>query len=160
MVFSEKFTTTSSIPRFSINPGRCISHGIFHAHYTFFFFFWPRCVLCGILVPQQGIRPMPPALEAWSLNHWTTREVPPHTFFTCYLQRVFIPASNMKVDKESISIWSKHAHMPSVKNEERAQTGTMNRGWYLQGSSSQGFVVVFVFLHVFSLFLVISCLFL
>ena len=31
---------------------------------------------CGILVPQAGIEPMPPALEAPSLSHWTTREVP------------------------------------------------------------------------------------
>ena len=31
---------------------------------------------CGILVPQLGIEPMPPALEAWSLNHWTAMEVP------------------------------------------------------------------------------------
>ena len=31
---------------------------------------------CGILVPWPGIEPVPPALEAWSLNHWTTREVP------------------------------------------------------------------------------------
>ena len=30
----------------------------------------------GILVPQTGIEPKPPALEAQSLNHWTTREVP------------------------------------------------------------------------------------
>ena len=29
-----------------------------------------------ILVPWPGIEPMPPALGAWSLNHWTTREVP------------------------------------------------------------------------------------
>ena len=29
----------------------------------------------GILVPQAGVEPMPPALEAQSLNHWTTREV-------------------------------------------------------------------------------------
>ena len=28
------------------------------------------------LVPQPGIKPMPPALGAWSLNHWTAREVP------------------------------------------------------------------------------------
>ena len=41
-----------------------------------FFSFWPYCALCGILVPQPGIKPAPPALEAWSLNHWTTREVP------------------------------------------------------------------------------------
>ena len=31
---------------------------------------------CGILVPWPGIEPMSLALEAWSLNHWTTREVP------------------------------------------------------------------------------------
>ena len=31
---------------------------------------------CGILAPQPGIKPLPPALEARSLNHWTTREVP------------------------------------------------------------------------------------
>ena len=30
----------------------------------------------GILVPWPGIEPMSLALEAWSLNHWTTREVP------------------------------------------------------------------------------------
>ena len=28
------------------------------------------------LVPQPGIKPGPPALGAWSLTHWTTREVP------------------------------------------------------------------------------------
>ena len=31
---------------------------------------------CGILVPQPGFEPAPPALEAQSLNHWTAREVP------------------------------------------------------------------------------------
>ena len=31
---------------------------------------------CGILVPQPGIEPTPPAVEAQSLNHWTTSEVP------------------------------------------------------------------------------------
>ena len=33
-------------------------------------------MVCGILVPRPGIEPTPPALEVWSLNHWTTREVP------------------------------------------------------------------------------------
>ena len=43
-------------------------------------------MLCGLtffLVVQlgmrnflpPGIKPVPPALEAWGLNHWTTREV-------------------------------------------------------------------------------------
>ena len=35
---------------------------------------------CGILVPQPGIEPVPPAVEARSLNHWTAREVPTVTF--------------------------------------------------------------------------------
>ena len=32
---------------------------------------------CGILVPRPGIKPMPPAVEAQSLNHWTTRGICP-----------------------------------------------------------------------------------
>ena len=44
---------------------------------TFSFFFWLRCMACGILVPQTGIKPAPPALEAQSLDHWTPGEVPP-----------------------------------------------------------------------------------
>ena len=38
-------------------------------------FFWLHYKACRILVPQQGIQPVPLAVEAWSLNHWTTREV-------------------------------------------------------------------------------------
>ena len=32
---------------------------------------------CGVLVPQLGIKLTPPAVEACSPNHWTTRKVPP-----------------------------------------------------------------------------------
>ena len=39
----------------------------------FFFFFCH--VACGILVPQTGMEPVPPAVAAHSLNHWTGREV-------------------------------------------------------------------------------------
>ena len=37
-----------------------------------------RTFSCGMwdLVSQPGIQPRPPALGAWSLTHWTTREVP------------------------------------------------------------------------------------
>ena len=34
-----------------------------------------------ILVPRPGIEPGPPAVEAWSPNHLTTREFPPHDQF-------------------------------------------------------------------------------
>ena len=30
---------------------------------------------CGLLVPWPGIAPMTPPLGAWSLNHWTAREM-------------------------------------------------------------------------------------
>ena len=40
----------------------------------------------GSLVPQPGIESMPSAVEAWSLNHWTTREVPG----ACYFQLAFL----------------------------------------------------------------------
>ena len=52
---------------------------IFFWNFQFFkkllFFFWPHHVACGILVPQPGIKPVPPALGVQSLNHWTSREV-------------------------------------------------------------------------------------
>ena len=48
-------------------------------HPLFKFFFWPGCVACRILVPLPGIKPAPPAVEAQSLNHGTTREVPRET---------------------------------------------------------------------------------
>ena len=35
---------------------------------------------CRILVPLPGIEPASPAIEALSLNHWTTREVPRFAF--------------------------------------------------------------------------------
>lgn len=47
-------------------------------------------VFCGFAEPcgmrmryyfPTGITPMPPALEAQSFNHWTTREVPPQHAF-------------------------------------------------------------------------------
>ena len=40
-----------------------------------FLFLWPYCTACGILVPSPGIEPVPPGLEARSLNLWTAREV-------------------------------------------------------------------------------------
>ena len=42
--------------------------------------FWPWHIACGILVPWPGIEPVPPAVEARSPNHWTTREFPPMSF--------------------------------------------------------------------------------
>ena len=39
-------------------------------HIFFFLTFWPSCSAWGVLAPQPGIKPMPPAVEAQSPNHW------------------------------------------------------------------------------------------
>ncbi|XP_073659844.1 glycerol kinase 5 isoform X4 [Tursiops truncatus] len=44
-----------------------------------FLFFWLHRGTYGILVPQPGMEPTPRALEAQSLNNWTTREFPRKT---------------------------------------------------------------------------------
>ena len=56
-----------------------------------FFFFGPRCVAYGILVPRPGIEPMAPAVEVQSLSHWTA-ELPEKSFFiyTKYIMNVCI----------------------------------------------------------------------
>ena len=47
------------------------------------FCFGPHCLACGVLVPWSGMEPPPPAMEAQSLNHWTTKEVPWTRFQRC-----------------------------------------------------------------------------
>ena len=42
------------------------------------FFFWLHCAACGISVPQPGMEPMPPAVEAWSQP--LDRQQSPNTF--------------------------------------------------------------------------------
>ena len=37
---------------------------------------------CKILVLQPGIKPRPTAVEVWSLNHWTAREL---LFFSLFI---------------------------------------------------------------------------
>ena len=41
---------------------------------------------CGIQFPDQGLKPVPLALGAQSLSHWTTREVPLPVFLLGFLQ--------------------------------------------------------------------------
>ena len=60
-------------------------------HFFFLsYFFWPHHRACGILVPQQGIEPMPPAFEGQSVNQWTTREVLVITFSHVVMLKNFI----------------------------------------------------------------------
>ena len=70
------FTFPPAIYEVSISP-----HPHQHLYTCNFFLFLPFFFFSGHSMrhgdlPQPGIKPMPPAVEAWSLNHWTTREVP------------------------------------------------------------------------------------
>ena len=63
-----------------------IDKKLFQISPKFFHFFFLKFFGCamwhvGITVPQPGIEPMPPAVEAWNLNHWTAREVPKFFYF-------------------------------------------------------------------------------
>ena len=42
----------------------------------FIYSFWPCHLACEILLPHPGIKLMPPAVEARSLNHWIPGKVP------------------------------------------------------------------------------------
>ena len=46
-----------------------------YIYFNYYLFILLHYAACGILVPTQGFKPMPPAVEAWSLNYWTAREV-------------------------------------------------------------------------------------
>ena len=48
---------------------------------SIFFFSWSCRMACGALVLRPGIKPTYTALEAWSLNHWTTRKALPGDFY-------------------------------------------------------------------------------
>ena len=51
-----------------------------------FFFFWPPCMACGILVPWPGIEPEPTTVKVRSLVQWTAGEFPvPRTFLSIWI---------------------------------------------------------------------------
>ena len=57
---------------------RCVCVCVFNYHLIIYFrkflslfislYFWPCLTACGILVPRPGVEPVPPELEAWSLD--------------------------------------------------------------------------------------------
>ena len=54
---------------------------------------------CGILIPLTGIEPETPSLEAWSLNHWTAREVPYSDFLNLARQKLLTDTVWVKIKK-------------------------------------------------------------
>ena len=77
------FPTGICINRIFMLPWFESLNGPYCLIFLFFTFWLSPTVASGILVPWPGIEPMPPALEAWCPNHWTTREVPLPSCFVC-----------------------------------------------------------------------------
>ena len=61
-----------------------INSASFWHQLVLFLVFWPCFTACKLLVHQPEIKPTPPSVEAQSLNHWTTREIPRHQFETVW----------------------------------------------------------------------------
>ena len=78
----------------------------------FFFFFWLYCSAYGILVSQPRIESVPPAIKAWSPNHWTTTE-----FQNCS-SLVSLLYSNLLITDHHLKIHLKHRYTwyPEVFN--------------------------------------------
>ena len=53
-----------------------------------------------MLVPWPGIKPIPPAVDAWSPNHWTVREVLQYHFLIHLQITLFLFLSFQKKEKE------------------------------------------------------------
>ena len=58
----------------------------YHFQLQRFFFCWPHCSACRILVPWSGEKARTTALGVLSLNHWTTKKVPGSGFFFFILE--------------------------------------------------------------------------
>ena len=74
----------------------------------FFLFLWLRHVAYRILVAQPVIKHVPPAVEAWSLNHWTTTQVPQKVLkriFKLFVQNRLFSWRN-KQNMQSCFSWS------------------------------------------------------
>ena len=67
---------------------------------------WPCHTECGILFARPGKEPMPPALEALSLNHWTTREFPQiYSLTVCQKSRHNWADSSVSVSRLHSKCW-------------------------------------------------------
>ena len=64
---------------------------------------------CGMmdLVAWPGIEPRPPASGMWSLNHWTTKEVPDHLFPLQKKKKIWICSSgNPRTESPELYLFS------------------------------------------------------
>ena len=82
----------------------------------------------GLLVPRPGIEPMSPALQAWILNHWTTREVLhpnlwkdiSYSFWKCKAKN---QGANPNVTEEPHAVFTRRSPVPVRKGVATSPCG-------------------------------------
>ena len=80
---------------------------------------WPTGWARDLLVPGPEIEPVPPAMEALSLNHWTARETPHHhsfyyLFFILFIYlflAVLLPCAGFSL-RWLLLLWSTGSRLP------------------------------------------------
>ena len=99
----------------------------------FFLFFWPHGT--WILVPQPRTEPVASAVEGWSLNHWTAKEVPIHSSIDGHLGGFHILAAAKKASANtepySFLMLSNLTFGKSLQNLSRKQI-LFSRGYSFQ----------------------------
>ena len=101
----------------------------------FFVCFYCTTQACRILVPQPGIESMPPAVGAWSLNHWTTREVPLHFFLSNLLSSQVVTGKESTWNTGELGLIPRSKRSPGEGNGNPLQhsclENSMDRGaWW------------------------------
>ena len=78
-----------------------------------YFVFWPCQIACRVLVPQPGIEPRPPTVEALSPNHWTTSEIPKSFFKNVnysHFWEIWILNTGIWLLLKNQEIWGLYSH--------------------------------------------------
>ena len=63
------------------NQYKQIPQLVIQGHFLYLFSFFFGCAMQHSSWTRPGLEPVAPALGEWSLNHWTTREIPEAIFF-------------------------------------------------------------------------------
>ena len=98
-----------------------------------FLLFWLYHRACEILVPWSGIEPVcGPAVEAWSLNHWTNcQEVPRKPLQTCISSSSHFPTSGLSTAQWATQPVSEQVNLPGLRRESNPQLTKSNTGNFL-----------------------------
>ena len=112
--------------------------------FFFFLIFWSCSLACRILVPQPGIKPVPPAVEVQCINHWTTREVPMQAkslqscLTLCNPMDCCLPGSSVHgTPQAQIQYWSRlPCSSPDLPNPEIEPASSHSAGSFFTASAT------------------------